>query len=84
MNLNFFSNVAVISGSTDEPELKLINYQKLDILDFNEDLGLFDLDKDWETDNKTDVNKSNTYKECEYDIVFCNQVFEHIFLQYRL
>tara|TARA_Y100000768_G_C23973445_1_gene681766 strand:- start:245 stop:1003 length:759 start_codon:yes stop_codon:yes gene_type:complete len=79
MNLNFFSNVAVLSGSTDEPELKLINYQKLDILDFNEDLGLFDLDKDWETDNKTDVNKSNIYKECEYDIVFCNQVFEHIF-----
>ena len=79
MNLNNFSKVAIVSGSNDEPELKLINYEKLDILDFDEDTGLFDLDKDWKEINNLNNDKSKSYKESEYNIVFCNQVFEHIF-----
>ena len=48
-NINNFSKVAVVSGSMDEPELKLINYEHIDILDYEDDSGLYDLDVDWKT-----------------------------------
>ena len=79
MNSNNFSKVAVVSGTIKEPELKLIKYEHVDILDYEEDSGLFDLDVDWKTIHNSHNNVSKFYKESEYDFVFCNQVFEHIF-----
>ena len=79
MNLDNFFKVVVISGSINEPELKLINYENIDILNFNEDLGIFDLDVDWKSISNSNSIDSKFYKEGEYNFVFCNQVFEHIF-----
>tara|TARA_B100000787_G_scaffold170204_1_gene164801 strand:- start:179 stop:937 length:759 start_codon:yes stop_codon:yes gene_type:complete len=79
MNLNNFSKVAVVSGSLEEPELKLIKYEHIDILDYEEVSGLFDLDVDWKIINNSNKANSKFYKEGEYNFVFCNQVFEHIF-----
>tara|TARA_B100000989_G_scaffold290901_1_gene264684 strand:- start:177 stop:935 length:759 start_codon:yes stop_codon:yes gene_type:complete len=78
-NIYNFSKVAVVSGSMDEPELKLINYEHIDILDYEHGSGLYDLDVDWKTIKKSNNIESKFYKESEYNIVFCNQVFEHIF-----
>jgi hypothetical protein len=80
LNLKNLKKVAVVSGSKDEPELNLINFVDLDILQFNEDSNLFNLDDDW----KMLSNKNNSYqfyksREALYDFVFCNQVFEHIY-----
>lgn len=79
MNLNNFLKVAVVSGSMNEPELKLIDCAHTDILDFKEDSGLFDLDVDWKSISNSNDEDSKFYKEGEYNFVFCNQVFEHIF-----
>ena len=79
INLDNFSKVAVISGSINEPELKLINYENIEILDFNEDSGIFDLDVDWKQIGNSNSIDSKFYKGDEYNFVFCNQVFEHIF-----
>lgn len=73
MNLNNFSKVAVVSGSTEDPELRLINYTDLDILDFEEKSNFYNLDDDWT------ISKFYKNKKSQYDLVLCNQVFEHIF-----
>lgn len=81
MNLKKFENVAVISGPQNEPETRLINYEKIDILQFNEVSNLFNLDEDWKKISISDNIKSKHYKiiESKYDFILCNQVFEHIF-----
>jgi hypothetical protein len=79
MNLNNFLKVSIVSGSMNEPELKLINSEHTDILDFDEDSCMFDLDSDWKSIVKSKRDYSKFYKEGEYNFVFCNQVLEHIF-----
>ena len=79
LKTNFFSKVAVVSGSPIEPELELISYEHLDILQFEKVSNLFNLDIDWEKSNKSTKSNPKIYKEAEYDFIFCNQVLEHIF-----
>jgi len=81
MSINKFENIAVISGSLNDPETRLINYEKIDTLQFNEVSHLFDLDEDWKKISISTKTKSKQYKDIEnkYDFILCNQVFEHIF-----
>ena len=81
MNSNDFSKVVVVSGSLQEPELKFINHEFLDVFDYDEVLNLNNLDDDWEMINNSSNINSKYYKEKKsiYDFVLCNQVFEHIF-----
>lgn len=79
INLNYFQKVAIVSGSLKEPELELINYEKLDNLEFDETLDLFNLDNDWKIINSSNNSNSKFYRENQYDFVLCNQVLEHIF-----
>jgi hypothetical protein len=70
-NLKNFQNVSVVSGSVLEPELRIIDYNYLDILNFDVSSNLWNLDEDW--------SKLNNYKNDKYDLVFCNQVLEHVY-----
>jgi SAM-dependent methyltransferase len=63
--LNLNGDVGVVSGSSNEPELKFINVKSVSLLNFSENIK-YDLDSKWDFDEK-------------YDIVVCNQVLEHIF-----
>ena len=67
------SRVAVVSGNYDEPELFFIGADRLnvDCLRFEEDPELWDLCKDWNSDDYRHVSAS-------YDFVFCEQVLEHV------
>ena len=64
-------NIAVVSGSLNEPELYFFKKDsKVDILSY-EDNSLFDLDIVWNTsDYSSYIN--------QYDVVLCNHVLEHI------
>ena len=64
--LTLFDNVAVVSGSNNEPELKLFTYNNLDVLNYSDDKK-YDLDIEWDAVNSL------------YDLTICNQVFEHVF-----
>jgi SAM-dependent methyltransferase len=75
INLNFFNKVAVMSGDHHEPELKLINYNNVDLLNYDDNSNLFDLDKDW----KYSKNSIKKYNFNSYDFILCNHVLEHIF-----
>lgn len=71
-----FINIAVISGSDKEPELFFFDNAKLDTLCFDENLkpGSFqfwDLNLDWSEIQYSDFHN-------KYDLVLCEQVFEHI------
>ena len=79
IKLHHFLKVAVVSGSTHEPELELINYEHLDILQFESSSNSFNLDDDWETINNFNKTNINIYEKNKYDFVLCNQVLEHIF-----
>lgn len=72
LKLHHFSKVAVVSGSTHEPELKLINYEHLDILQFESSSNSFNLDDDWETINNFNKTNINIYEKNKYDFVLCN------------
>ena len=74
-----FKKVAVISGSENEPELKYCNYDHLDILDFNPESDLFNLDNEWQDIFQSNFGYSKFYKKDNYDLVLCNQVLEHIY-----
>jgi SAM-dependent methyltransferase len=75
-----FPKVAVISGSVDEPELNLINYDQSFFLQFDAFSNSYNLDEDWELNNKSKIILSQSLaKKEEYDLVLCNQVLEHIF-----
>ena len=50
-DLKHQKHVGVVSGSIDDPELKLIEYEKLIFMNFPEDQR-FDLDKNWITQEK--------------------------------
>jgi hypothetical protein len=65
--LKAHDSVGVISGSAQEPELKLISYRSLDVLSFDLDRR-YDLDVDWSTQAPRD-----------FSFTLCNQVLEHVF-----
>lgn len=69
-NKSHFNCVSVISGTTNEPELKSITFDKFNNFSFDEDRK-YDLDTDWSMTLSPDlIGKS--------DLVICNQVLEHI------
>lgn len=70
-NLKYFSNTAVVSGSIREPELLLINYDRLDVLNYKASSDSYNLDNDW--------SKMHQDVKDKYNLVICSQVFEHIF-----
>ena len=70
-NLKNFQNIAVVSGSKLEPELRIIDYNYLDLLNYNFSTNLYNLDEDW--------SKLNDCKNDKYNLVLCNQVLEHIY-----
>jgi len=65
------SKCAVVSGSSNEPELRFSQSAQVDFINFSDD-NAFDLSKPWE-------NKSLGGKYLSYDLVLCNQVLEHVF-----
>lgn len=64
-------NIAIVSGSLNEPELLFFDsHIKVDLLSYEEN-SIFNLDFDWNTLNYSSyLNK--------YDIVLCNHVLEHV------
>ncbi len=79
LNLINQKNVSVISGSSSEPELKFLRYKNLEILNYNNKSGSFDLDQDWQKTENCDSIEPIIDKKNKYDFVFCNQVLEHVF-----
>lgn len=68
---NNLRHVAVVSGF-DEPELSFLPpHVKVDHLNYEDNPQLWDLTLDWSD------SKYSTYQE-KYDIVFCEQVLEHL------
>ena len=68
--------IAVISGSLSEPELIFFNNSSVDCLCFDENIKpgeyqFWDLNLDWSESQYSDFHK-------KYDLVLCEQVFEHI------
>lgn len=64
-------NVAVVGGSRNEPEIKVLRHMKIDV-----NLTLFGIDSDFEF---LDLNIENPgFKLSDFDLVLCSQVFEHI------
>ena len=41
------AKVAVVSGSSSDPELQLLKYENLDIIDYDASTNSYDLDCDW-------------------------------------
>ena len=75
-SFNDHINIAVISGTLSEPELIFFNNASVDCLCFNEKINpgeyqFWDLNLDW-----SEIQYSNFHKK--YDLVLCEQVFEHI------
>lgn len=66
------------SGSLEEAELKLINYDSVDLLNYEETYNSFNLDDDWR-DYNNNINQDFSRQSSKYDFVFCNQVLEHIY-----
>lgn len=65
-------SVAIVSGSLSEPELQLIRgYEKLTLLNFEEDANLYDLNKDWSSPDWSKYHNA-------FDLVLCEQVLEHV------
>jgi hypothetical protein len=64
-------SVGVISGSAQEPELKLISYTALEVLSFDLDRQ-YNLDTDW-----------STQAPRNFGFTMCNQVLEHVFDPHR-
>lgn len=46
-DISQLSKVAVVSGSASDPELKILSYQNLDILDYHACSDSYNLDRDW-------------------------------------
>lgn len=72
--------VAVVSGSPGDPELKILSYENLDILDYDACSDSYNLDRDWSTADNF-MTKGGAHR-C-YDFVLCNQVFEHIYSPFQ-
>jgi len=79
MNLIDHKNVSVISGSDEEPELEFLGYKNLEILNYDNKTGSFDLDQDWQNTENHEFIDLVINKKNKYDFVFCNQVLEHVF-----
>lgn len=60
-----FHKIGVISGSENEPELRLVSFDSCDFLSFEQD-AKYDLDTQWD-------------EEARFDLTLCNQVLEHLF-----
>lgn len=73
-NQSQLTDVAVVSGSSDEPELQLINFRSLSLLNYNAKNNTYNLDHDWQ-----DARAETAILPNSYDLVLCNQVLEHIF-----
>lgn len=66
------TQIAIVSGSLQEPELNFLNaHCQVDTLDFEQNPELFDLTKNW---SGVEYEK---YLE-KYDLVLCEQVLEHL------
>lgn len=64
--------IGIVSGQLSEPELRLIRgYEKVTLLEFDEDPDLFDLNKDWSLPEWSSYHKV-------FDLVLCEQVLEHV------
>jgi hypothetical protein len=59
--------VGIVSGSTDEPELRLLKSRRITLLNFDSD-PRYDLDLSW-----SDQASEN------FSLTLCNQVLEHVF-----
>ena len=75
-SFNDHIKIAVISGSLSEPELIFFNNSSVDCLCFDENTKpgesqFWDLNLDWSEAQYSDFHK-------KYDLVLCEQVFEHI------
>lgn len=75
-SFNDHINIAVISGSLSEPELCFFKNASIDCLSFQEEIKpgeyqFWDLNLDWSEIQYSDFHK-------KYDLVLCEQVFEHI------
>jgi SAM-dependent methyltransferase len=65
-------SVAIVSGSLSESELNLIRgYKDLVLLNFEEDPNLYDLNKDWSSQDWSKYHNA-------FDLVLCEQVLEHV------
>lgn len=67
LNIAEQEHVGIVSGSPDEPELKLLKPQRITLLNFSSD-PQYDLDLAW-----SDQPAQN------FSITLCNQVLEHVF-----
>jgi SAM-dependent methyltransferase len=87
----YFETVTVVSGSEDEPDLRIINFDNLHILNYEKNsidtrvdqnepkIFKNKIDKTF-SNKRFDIDKS--WKDLEVprsDLVICNQVFEHIY-----
>ena len=75
-SFNDHINIAVISGGLSEPELIFFENASIDCLCFDENIKqgeyqFWDLNWDWSESQYSDFHK-------KYDLVLCEQVFEHI------
>lgn len=69
---NSLEEVAVVSGSPEEPELKLIPAgYNLTLLNYEENPVLFDLTLDWSNEEWQEYHS-------RFDLVLCEQVLEHL------
>ena len=71
------TKIAVVSGSSSDPEMSVLTYEALDTFQFDPIGNCFDLDTNWT------VSKELFNFEGRYDLVLCSQVFEHIFSPVR-
>ncbi len=65
-----FANVGIVGGGLEEPELKLIKYDKALTLNRSEESD-YDLSLDWECMAKVSAGK--------FDLIICCQVLEHVY-----
>ena len=72
-SLKHFSDVGVISPSDPlDPELHIISYDHLDLLNYDNSNNQYNLDDEWSCSDK--------YKNIKkFDFILCSQVLEHIY-----
>lgn len=67
LNIGEQEHVGIVSGSSDEPELKLLKPQRITLLNFSSD-PRYDLDLSW-----------SEQPPQNFSLTLCNQVLEHVF-----
>jgi len=72
-SLKHFSDVGVISPSDPlDPELHIISYDHLDLLNYDNSNNQYNLDDEWSGSDKYKTIK-------KFDFILCSQVLEHIY-----